>query len=68
MTNFDSTKYSSISSLSSDLALLIIMLIGLLRLRCEGGGVFALGRTLWKQVQWRQFSGTPKFTNMNFFL
>ncbi|KAH9990081.1 hypothetical protein BJV77DRAFT_1069105 [Russula vinacea] len=49
MTNFDSTKYSSISSLSSDLALLIIMLIGLLRLRCEGGGVFALGRTLWKQ-------------------
>jgi hypothetical protein len=29
------------------------MLIGLLRLRREGGGAFAMGRTLWKQV--RQF-------------
>ncbi|KAF8487402.1 hypothetical protein DFH94DRAFT_26034 [Russula ochroleuca] len=49
MGNFDSTKYSSITSFSSDLALLLIMLIGLLRLRREGGGAFALGRTLWKQ-------------------
>jgi hypothetical protein len=56
MGNFDSTKYSSITSFSSDLALLLIMLIGLLRLRREGGGAFALGRTLWKQVRWGQFS------------
>ena len=32
------------------------MLIGLLRLRLEAGGAFALGRFLWKQVRWWQFS------------
>ena len=31
------------------------MLIGLLRMRREGVGAFALGRTLWKQVRWWQF-------------
>ena len=55
MTNFDSTKYSIIGSLFSDLALLLIMLVGLLRMRREGSGAFALGRTLWKQVRWWQF-------------
>jgi len=37
--------------LVSDIALLI-MLIGLLRLRHRGGGIFDLGRLLWKQVRW----------------
>ena len=55
MTNFDSTKYSIIGSLFSDLALLLIMLVGLLRMRREGSGAFALGRTLWKQVRWWPF-------------
>jgi hypothetical protein len=55
MNNFDSTKYSIIGSLCSDLALLLIMLTGLLRIRCEAGGALALGRTLWKQVRWWQF-------------
>jgi hypothetical protein len=31
------------------------MLIGFLRLRREGGGAFALGRTLWRQVRCWQF-------------
>ena len=31
------------------------MLIGLLRMRREGGGAFAMGRTLWKQVRSLQF-------------
>jgi hypothetical protein len=53
--NFDSTKPAIIGSLVSDIALLLIMLIGLLRLRREAGGAFALGRTLWKQVRWWQF-------------
>ncbi|KAF8487391.1 hypothetical protein DFH94DRAFT_25610 [Russula ochroleuca] len=47
--NVDSTKPAIIGSFFSDIALLLIMLIGLLRLRREGGGAFALGRTLWKQ-------------------
>jgi len=35
--------------LVSDMALLLIMLIGLLRLRYRGGGMFELGQLLWKQ-------------------
>jgi hypothetical protein len=53
--NVDSTTPAIIGSLVSDLGLLLIMLIGLLRLRCEAGGVLALGRTLWKQVRWWLF-------------
>jgi hypothetical protein len=47
--NIDSSTPAIIGSLVSDLALLFIMLIGLLRLRREAGDAFALGRTLWKQ-------------------
>ncbi|KAF8487381.1 hypothetical protein DFH94DRAFT_24739 [Russula ochroleuca] len=47
--NIDSTKPAFISSLFSDIGLLLIMLTGLLRLHFEAGGSFALGRTLWKQ-------------------
>jgi len=37
----------------TDIVLLLIMLVGLLRLRCGDGGTFGLGRLaqlLWKQV------------------
>ncbi|KAH9990090.1 hypothetical protein BJV77DRAFT_1069111 [Russula vinacea] len=47
--NASITKPAVIGSLFSDVALLLIMLIGLLRLRCRGGGEFSMGRTLWKQ-------------------
>ncbi len=39
----------------TDFLLLLIMLVGLLRLRRGGGGTFKLGRLLWRQVG-RQFS------------
>jgi hypothetical protein len=32
------------------------MLLGLLRLRVVSGGVLSMGRFLWKQVRWWQFS------------
>jgi hypothetical protein len=38
------------SLLVTDMFLLLIMLVGLLRLRRDGGGTFDLGRLLWKQV------------------
>ena len=41
---------------ATDLFLLAIMLVGLFRLRCRGTSSFALGRLLWKQVRWCQFS------------
>jgi len=48
--------HSNISAITAmlvaDVALLLIMLIGLLRLRHRGGGMFDLGRLLWKQVRW----------------
>jgi hypothetical protein len=63
MTNSDSTKYAIISSLLSDVVLLLIMLIGLLPLYREGGGAFTLARTLWKQVRRRQFPLAVVFSN-----
>jgi len=33
----------------TDIVLLLIMLIGLLRLRCRGGATFGLNNLLWKQ-------------------
>ena len=53
MTNMDSNKINIILSLASDVILLLIMLVGLLRLRLESGE-FGLGRILWNQVRrWR---------------
>jgi hypothetical protein len=40
-----------ISIAIADMALLFIMLVGLLRLRHDGGGTFGLTHLLWKQVQ-----------------
>jgi hypothetical protein len=54
--NFKSTEPAAIGSLVTDLSLLLIMLLGLLRLRVVSGGAFSMGRFLWKQVRWWQFS------------
>jgi len=50
--NVQSNKPTFIATLVSDVILLLIMLVGLLRLRIYGGGTLHLGRLLWKQVQW----------------
>jgi hypothetical protein len=42
-------------SLITNIILLLTMLIGLLRLRSEGGGTFGIGSLLWKQVRYRPF-------------
>jgi hypothetical protein len=52
----ETTKPTVIGSLTTDIALLFIMLIGLLRMRLKAGSVFGLADILWKQVQWWQFS------------
>ena len=56
MPNFEATKPNVVTALITDVVLLLIMLIGLIRSRLRGGGVFALGRMLWKQVRWWLFS------------
>jgi len=48
-TNLESTKLSTFFILFADVVLLLIMLIGLIRMRSGGGGIFDLGRILWKQ-------------------
>ena len=45
-----SCKASLIVLLATDVILLLIMLVGLLRLRRRGCGSLRLGRLLWKQV------------------
>ncbi|KAF8491207.1 hypothetical protein F5888DRAFT_1075420 [Russula emetica] len=59
--NTEKDKFSSISILISDIVLLLIVLIGLLRLH-DSGGTFALGRLLWKQVG----SGRSQFSVSQF--
>ncbi|KAH9984722.1 hypothetical protein BJV77DRAFT_164879 [Russula vinacea] len=49
LVNFDSTKSTVIVSCVSDIGLLLVMLIGLLRLRLDRDGAFVLGSFLWKQ-------------------
>ncbi|KAH9962365.1 hypothetical protein BC827DRAFT_1375837 [Russula dissimulans] len=49
MPNTESNKLAITAMPVTDIALLLIMLIGLLRLRHRGGGRFDLGRLLWKQ-------------------
>ncbi|KAF8491233.1 hypothetical protein F5888DRAFT_1807633 [Russula emetica] len=51
--NTEKNKSTVISILISDIVLLLIVLVGLLRLLHDSGGPFALGRLLWKQgVLW----------------
>jgi hypothetical protein len=44
------------SSLIADVLLLVIMLVGLLRLRFGSGDTSGLERVLWKQVRWLRFA------------
>ena len=50
--NTPSNTASLISMAITDIILLLIMLIGLLRLRRHNGGTFGLARLLLKQVWW----------------
>lgn len=47
----EATKPTVFTTLITDVVLLLIMLVGLLRMRFDAGGAFALGRILWKQVR-----------------
>jgi len=48
-TNLQSLKLNILATLVSDILLLLIMLIGLLRMRYHERGAFSMGRLLWKQ-------------------
>jgi len=61
-TNINSTKLNMITTLITDIALLLIMLIGLLRLGFDGPGVFETGRLMWRQV------GCPRFSQVAMFV
>jgi hypothetical protein len=59
----EKNKPSIIATLITDIVLLLIVLIGLVRLLHDSGGSFALGRLLWKQVgSGRSYSAVPQFT------
>jgi len=49
--NTEENKPNIIVTLVTDIVLLLIVLIGLLRLLRNSGGSFSLGRLLWKQVR-----------------
>jgi hypothetical protein len=48
--NSERSSLNLIAMLITDIALLVIMLVGLLRVRTSGGGTFGLSKLLWKQV------------------
>ena len=50
----ENNKAAVISMFITDFFLLLVMLIGLLRMRHRGAGTFALGQLLWKQVRWKR--------------
>jgi hypothetical protein len=50
ITNVHSTKLNLISTLITDIVLLLIMLVGLLRLGFHESGVYGLGHFMWRQV------------------
>jgi len=60
-TDIHSTKLNMITTLITDIALLLIMLVGLLRLGSNEPGVYGLGRLMWKQV------GCPRFSQVRMF-
>lgn len=56
-TNTESNKLNIIVTLVTDVILLLIMLVGLIRLRRNGAGTFGLGQLLWRQgVIWFFFA------------
>ena len=60
--NIHSTKLNLIALLVTDIALLLIMLFGLLRLGFNEPGVYGLGRLMWRQVRWLCFSQVVIFS------
>jgi hypothetical protein len=51
ISDLHSTKLNMIATLITDVTLLLIMLIGLLRLGFHEPGVYGLGHLMWKQVR-----------------
>jgi len=47
--NAETSKLGTTSTFVTDIVLLLIMLVGLLRLRVQGAGALSLGQLLWKQ-------------------
>jgi len=57
----ESNKATIVSMFFTDFFLLVVMLVGLLRLRMHGAGTFALGQLLWKQgVVWLLLATTAE--------
>jgi hypothetical protein len=54
--NMQITKLNLIVTLATDIILLFVMFIGLLRLRLHERTAFGLGRLLWRQVGYWCFS------------
>ena len=50
--NWNISKLNILSTLATDIILLLIMFFGLLRLGFHERGAFGLGRLLWKQVRY----------------
>lgn len=48
--NIESTELNMIAMAITDIALLLIMLVGLFRLRHHGHDMFGLAQVLWRQV------------------
>ena len=55
MLNSEDSKLNIIVIFITDIILLLMVLVGLIRLRYHGGGTLGLGRLLWKQVAFRGF-------------
>ena len=51
--NLEQTVPNLIAIPVTDIGLLLMMLVGLFRLRCQHGGRFGLARVLWRQVRYR---------------
>ena len=51
--NNESHTLTLIAMVVTDIALLLIVLVGLLHFRRHGGGTFGIAQLLWKQVWWR---------------
>ena len=54
--NIEGTRLTMITTLITDIVLLLIMLIGLLRLGLSERGALGMGRLMWRQVGMSAFS------------
>lgn len=50
--NIKRTGLNLIATSITDIVLLLVMLVGLLRLRRQGGGMGGIAQVLWRQVRW----------------